>query len=243
MQEYAHLAEDLHHRCTREFLSAESQLKPHMLHAAATGEVHVLLEAELKALENIPLSEQYAEGLHRDVSGEHGRARGSKLPWLSATARLDDNLAFYDVHRSAEYDQLWQAEWRLYKRVARASPAHPWRPTKMKSLNVQRFVYAMDRPGLLEQWPSNNNLVTGAVGDTVFFRAEYLSMVLLPGFFYSVPTELATVPVEASMADGIANALVLRVFQVVDIIQKSTRFVCNPALEKHALPLVQPFEA
>ena len=41
-------------------------------------------------------------------------------------------------------------------------------------------------------------------------------------------------PVEASMADGIANALVLRVFQVVDIIPKSTHFVRNPALEKHA---------
>ena len=129
---------DTQHRVNHEFLSPRMpSLRAHMLAAARGEAIHPQLEIELKSIENIPLAEHEAEGIHRDVSAEKSRARGARLPWLASSTRLELNLASYAVRcRAREARSLFASEWRSYARAAQTNPSVQWRPAKMERSKV-----------------------------------------------------------------------------------------------------------
>jgi hypothetical protein len=61
------------------------------------GEMDPILNQELKSLECIPITEERAEGIHRDVSRTVSGATGSKYPWWAATLRMDCNIKLTEV--------------------------------------------------------------------------------------------------------------------------------------------------
>ena len=80
-------ADEHHHRVSVEFCSKNGELRRHMDELAASGTLSPKLDLELASLEHIPLSEERAEGVHRDVSKEVSRAPASKLAHLAASSR------------------------------------------------------------------------------------------------------------------------------------------------------------
>jgi hypothetical protein len=61
------------------------------------GEMDPILNSNLKSLECIPITEERAEGIHRDVSRTVTGGTGSKYPWWAATLRLDGNIKLTEV--------------------------------------------------------------------------------------------------------------------------------------------------
>ena len=123
LQKYDEVPDHKHHRVSREFFSKDGALRQHLDEMADSGLVHADLDLELRSLENIPISEERAEGVHRDVTMEITRAPASKLPHLAATLRMEENFRFYTAHCAEGVGaDLFSHFWRSFKLIAQRTP-------------------------------------------------------------------------------------------------------------------------
>ena len=181
----------------------------------------------------MPIAEQEAEGIHRDVSQEKKRAIGSKLPWLAATVKLKENLDFYDKHvrDSADMSKRFEWEWKNFRRIGQHRLGLQHRAARMSFKSVCRFSYAMVHPGMEEPWPVAAKATDSmSVTDITYWRAEYLAATIQVGEIYSVPAP-----------DGM-NPDKRNFFQVIHLLSSSVKLIRDPLSMRMGLPaLVQQY--
>ena len=81
------------HRVTEIFAAPGSQMRAALEVHAIGGGMSVGLREELMAYGLAMIDDTWAEGAHRDVSSQAKRHPGAKVPYLSASWRLDQNLS------------------------------------------------------------------------------------------------------------------------------------------------------
>lgn len=94
------------------------------------GEMSEELSTALLQFDFLSIAEEGAEGIHRDVSNELMRAKGTRIYALSASTRLAENISFCTRYaekgpeQSERFNDIWAT-------IAQQSPgewARPWRP-------------------------------------------------------------------------------------------------------------------
>ena len=189
-------------------------------------------QAEVGSIANARIDEQPVEGIHQDTRREKLRARGGELPWNSASAALDQNLALYDdVCERPKGKDLCNWAWRAYKcilRPTRPTGARKWgmlRPVRMKQQLFHQHVYRL-QGNSLQDWLFTTTALAQTSPMTVQrfetkLRKEYLRSVLTKASVYSTK-------------DGQGQ---LVIYQVVDVVSLSRTFVKTAAEKSEELVL------
>ncbi len=74
------------------------------------------LQQALCMFQVAPVAEEGAESIHRDVAGELARAHGSRIAFLSATTRIEENMQLCTRYVSqrpqneATFNRLWATQ-------------------------------------------------------------------------------------------------------------------------------------
>mmetsp|Transcript_133864 Transcript_133864/g.428000 ORF Transcript_133864/g.428000 Transcript_133864/m.428000 type:complete len:233 (-) Transcript_133864:1434-2132(-) len=82
-----------HHRVSEEFCNPAGDLRSDLEALATHSCMSRRLDAELRSLELIPISEEGAEGIHRDVRCTLVRAAASTPFWWATSMRLEENIS------------------------------------------------------------------------------------------------------------------------------------------------------
>ena len=230
LQEFDALEESQHHRVSVQACSKlHTSLRADIEACAETGLCSQALLDERNAIAAVRLSEDVVEGTHRGILREKTRANAAKLPWISASERLGQNLATYDELKDAPGgEDAFAAEWRRWKRLVQA-PGRSLNFMRNKKLPHASFyakVYRMvehSQTDWSDIWkaPSATKRT-----DAVRVQAEYLNKVIEARAFYSLPLQD-----QDADKDGQQD---LMVFQVLEKVPMQKKFI------KSGAPLVVP---
>jgi len=182
------------HRVTLRF--SETDLSTAMKEWANGGVLADTLNTELRVYRNCKLDDTWAEACHRDVSRESKRNTRASQGWVSASLRLQQNLAVFDalpgptVRRASIMFQRWKAIAQVNARRANLLVRR-----KAPSKTVLQFVYRSGQYAL-EDWSSRLRHALGigkripivrAIPFDMRLKLDLLDRVLVQGTVFSVP--------------------------------------------------------
>ena len=129
-----------HHRVEEEFCGPDGPWHDDMVaHAAGEG-LSDDLDSAIKSIEVIPISEEPAEGYHKNVTEALSKACASKYPWWAASLRLSENIHITQCYCHSKENQEYSRLWRTYQQIAQRQKPFT-RPARMPLKKLLRFVY------------------------------------------------------------------------------------------------------
>ena len=182
------------HRVT-ELFAAPGQLRRDLeRHAAGLG-MSMTLRVELLAYSMAKIDDTWAETSHRDVSLFSTRCPASKVPYMAASHRMEQNLALYDGLSPGQQEHFCSML-KLHKSIGqRKGQQRVLRPRKIRRGVLDSFVYRSDEASTRdwEDLMSKETLqflpVAKAARASAVTRLqrEYLDHVLPEGVMLSLP--------------------------------------------------------
>ena len=195
LRQFDEVPVERHHRVSIEFCGRDGALRTLLEQVSEGSEVPDALRLEVRSLCLIPITEEKAEAVHREISHECKRTTSAGIPWHAASLRLQQNLKVATELCSSrrgqlEFDDLWFA----YKRVVQTSQTRRgrFRPVRQKRALVSRKVYRIGEQGMVDfSWLTGTRVrdeEKDKTADAVKVHVEYLHAVLADKVIFSIPT-------------------------------------------------------
>ena len=167
----------------------------------------------LAAIKKCPITEERGESGHARMSREKFRCPPGARPWKAATARLNEQLAFYDKF-DPQHKDMFASEWDRWKRLGQVNLDVQNRGLGESSAALARRVYTAE--GWLKQYQGDPAATAWLGGETVAHhttcaeetKLEFIRSFLKEKKFYSINEGPSTV-----------------VFEVVWVVPKKKRSV------------------
>ena len=174
-------------------LEYKRTLLPSLRIRAGGGEVAEDLSRETTALDNSPLDEGQGEGYHRRTNLEKKRATSETTESILAQTRAKQSILTCKrwIARGPKGAAVFRFEWRRFKRVLRPDKRRSGQPIRCTTKRFFRRLYCLDVPDVARgDW---SQLMSSHRSDPLpktsmqQCHEEYISTVLEPGSYYSVP--------------------------------------------------------
>lgn len=193
---------------------------------ANEGEVTAKLKRAISVLENCPIDESAGEGYHRGTHYVKQRSTASKLPFIKASVRFQQNLRAIKDFLKSEGDtgrNIVRWEWRNYKRILQVKRRYYRIPVRKAKPAFYKKVYHMDETACIDFSPIFGQQVeasgSGKLDDEQAVRLEYLMVALEKKGFYSLPAAVCEVGEDGEHVEETRPFL----FQVLQIADRTHR--------------------
>ena len=192
---------DTHHPLTLElFERFEADIE--QVAGGNVTEIRQGLLDEERVMRRIPLSSQHGEGVHRQSRLVKIRSPSSGMPWVLATARVEQNIAWVKTwveNENPDAAAAFDFEWVNAKRIAQHRRGkRAFRPVWNKWSTVCDWVYRLKQWGRIDWSPlrvgrpaamAAHDGEPGTIVDQRCAQAELLQQMLKQGSYYSLPLE------------------------------------------------------
>ena len=112
------------HRAAHHYFSPSSALGAASRQHAGGGSMSDLSARELTMLSMVPLTEQPAEALHRDISRVFQVAAHAQVPWAAGTLRLEQNIADVEAAAGGDKNEESHGAWYRWKSLIKSGSRH-----------------------------------------------------------------------------------------------------------------------
>jgi len=161
----------------------------------------IQLIQECDALANASLHEGVGEGWHRTAGHEKTRAPSSSLAHIKQNSRLKDIIRRCRTlirKHGPKAKAMIRYEWYNSKRLLQTDPKRMWQPRKISTKAFYRRIYREDSKAqdnwssIMQRVPLDHPVITEDLSAKAQMDKEWLSLVLVPLEYYSVPNRMPT---------------------------------------------------
>jgi hypothetical protein len=223
------------HRVAHHYLSPSSALGAAFRQHADGGPMSDMLARELGMLSMVPLTEQPAEALHRDISRCFQVAAHAQVPWAAGTLRLEQNIADVEAAPGGAKNEEFREAWHHWKSLMKSGSPHVKKVQQSQRVGRTHYLKSAYRYGqqCLKDWshvealgPLPPAALPAASVLTTQIMADYVKALFQKLGVYTVPCIKDITPAQrhqlitrgadaAALAEPLAAAR-LTCFRVVD---------------------------